>query len=90
MKDFPKIVDANVKLPMHFNTHYDRAYNFDQATELDVLTLEDGQLKKLFNDFKYVWEAVIPLHEDKNPEVFSFAFMCQQNLNVKNFVEGLL
>jgi hypothetical protein len=90
LKDFPTMLDANVKVAYHFNMNYDRSYNFDEASDLDINTLDDGTLKKIMQEFRRVWEAIIPLHEDKNPEVFSFAYMCQQDLNVKNFIDGAL
>lgn len=90
LKDFPIMVDANVKMAQHFNLNYDRAYNFDDASELDIMKIDDLTLKRLFADFQRIWTEVIPMYEDKFPEVFSFAFMCQQNLNVKDFIDGLL
>ena len=90
LKDFPVMVDANVKIAQHFNLNYDRAYNFGEASELDIMKLEDPALKRLYADFQRVWNDIIPVYEDKFPEVFSFAFMCQQNLNVKDFVDGIL
>jgi hypothetical protein len=90
LKDFPVMVEANVRIAQHFNLNYDRAYNFDEASELDIMRLDDQALKRLYSEFQRVWNEVIPMYEDKFPEVFSFAFMCQQNLNVKDFVDGLM
>lgn len=90
LKDFATMVDANVKIAQHFNLNYDRAYNFDDASELDIMKLDDPALKRLFAEFQRIWNEVIPMYEDKFPEVFSFAFMCQQNLNVKDFIDGIL
>ena len=90
LRDFPEILDANIKLSYHFNTNYDRAYNLDEASELDILTLDDSNLKKLYAEFKRVWQSLIPLHADKNPEVFSFAFMCQADLNVKDYIDNII
>jgi hypothetical protein len=90
LKDFGVMVDANVKIAQHFNLNYDRAYNFDEASELDIMKLDDAVLAKQYKEFHRVWTEVIPMYEDKHPKVFSFAFMCQQNLNVKDFIDGLL
>ena len=90
LRDFPEIVDANAKISFYFNNNYDRAYNFDEASELNILTLDDASLKRIYNEFVRVWQTLIPQHEDKNPEVFSFAFMCQADLNVKNYIDGII
>jgi hypothetical protein len=90
LKDFGVMVDANVKIAQHFNLNYDRAYNFDEASELDIMTLDDANLSRYYKEFQRVWTEVIPMYENKHPKVFSFAFMCQQNLNVKDFIDGLL
>jgi hypothetical protein len=90
LKDFGVMVDANVKIAQHFNLNYDRAYNFDEASELDIMKLDDAVLSKQYKEFQRVWTEVIPMYEDKHPKVFSFAFMCQQNLNVKDFIDGVI
>jgi hypothetical protein len=42
------------------------------------------------NEFEYVWRNLFPKHEDTNPEIFSFAFQCQQGINVSNYVDRVL
>ncbi len=63
--------------------------HFIEAKDLDFSTLDDPTLQHLFKEFRNVWTTVIPKHEDTHPEVFSFAFMCNQNLNVANYIEQL-
>jgi hypothetical protein len=90
LRDFPQMVDTNIRLPYYLNNTYNRCYNFDETTELDIVKMDDITLSNLYKDFTHVWTKIIPKHEDTNPEIFSFAFMCQQNLNVANYIDSLL
>ena len=84
------MVKANLDLSYYLMNNYARVYKFEEATELDILTLQDDKLKELWDEFRFVWETVIPKHEDTNPDVFAFAFMCQQNLNVGEYIKEIL
>ena len=83
------MVKANLDLSYYLMSNYSRLYNFDEASQLDILSLPDPHIRQLFDDFENVWENIIPKHEDTNPEVFAFAFMCHRNLNVDNFIKSI-
>jgi hypothetical protein len=87
--DFPRMVKANLDLTYYLMSNYNRIYNFDDANSLDILTLPDPRIKELFNEFVAVWNSVIPKHEEANPEIFSFGYMCQRNLDVGKFINGI-
>ena len=90
LKDFPRMVMANLDLTIYLNQNYNRVFSFDESTKIDLLSIQDPYLQTKFNEFKTVWNSVIPKHEDTHPEVFSFAYMCNQNLNVANYIERTL
>ena len=90
LREFSRMVKANLDLSYYLMNNYARVYKFEEATELDILTLQDDKLKELWDEFRFVWETVIPKHEDTNPDVFAFAFMCQQNLNVGEYIKEIL
>ena len=89
LKEFPRMVKANLDLAYYLMNNYSRLYNFDEASSVDILSLPDPRIKELFKEFEYVWEHIIPKHEDTNPEIFSFAYLCQQNLNVDGFIKRI-
>jgi len=88
--DFPKIVGVNLDLTLYLNQNYNRTFTFDETTRTQLEELKDPQLNELFKEFALYWKTVIPKHEDTHPEVFSFAFMCNQDLNVAKFIDGVL
>jgi hypothetical protein len=90
LQDFGRMVEANLGLTLHLNNNYNRAFTYEEAKDLDFTMLDDPTLQALFKEFKNVWTTVIPKHEDSHPDVFSFAFMCNQNLNVATYIEQLL
>src|SRR3990167_4620602 len=90
LADFAKMVTANLDMAIYLNNNYNRVFTFDESTKLEITKLEDPQLHDLYKEFKNVWTTVIPKHEDTNPEVFSFAFMCNQDLNVARYIEQTL
>lgn len=90
LQDFARMVEANLGLTLHINNNYNRTFTYEEAKDLDFAKLDDPTLQALFKEFKTVWTNVIPKHEDTHPDVFSFAFMCNQNLNVATYIEQLL
>jgi hypothetical protein len=92
--DFQQIVDAHVRLAVHFNLNYDRAFSYEEALARRVCELTDAgkdpTLARLLDDFKAVWSGLIGKHAEKFPEVFSFAFQCQRNLDVKEFIDSII
>jgi hypothetical protein len=90
LAEFPRMVKANLDISYYLMNNYSRIFNFAEACEMELSGLKDPKLDDLFEEYRHVWTKIIPKHEDTNPEVFSFAFMCQQNLNVSKFIERLL
>lgn len=88
--DFPKMVLANLDLTLHLNNNYDGVFLTEESTKVDIPSLKDTVLDDLFREFTEVWKYVIPTHEKTHPDVFSFAFMCNQNLDVASFIERVL
>lgn len=90
LKDFPRIVSANLELPHYINTVYQRQFDYDETVNMKITDLDDPHLKELFKSFRDVWENKVPLYEDTHPGVFSFALLCQQDLNVRGFIEDII
>ena len=90
LRDFPRMVMANLELTLYLNQNYNRVFTFDETTTTDILSIQDPHIAELFQEFKATWTTVIPKHEDSHPDVFSFAFMCNQNLNVAKFIDRTL
>ena len=90
LQDFPKMVEANLDLTLHLNNNYNGVLSTDESTKADIPSLKDTVLDELFREFRTVWTTVIPKHEETHPDVFSFAFMCNQDLNVASYIERVL
>jgi hypothetical protein len=90
LQEFPNMVKANWDLNNHLMKTYSQQLSFEDTLSTSIKDLNDPKADRLFEEYRRVWTKVIPKYEDTNPEVFSFAYMCQQDLNVANFVEKVL
>jgi hypothetical protein len=90
--DFPAILDANVRMAVHFNLNYDKAFSISEAAENDILKLKekDPVIGTLYEEFVRVWTKVIPEHSKNFPDIFSFAFQCNQEINVGDDIQKIL
>jgi hypothetical protein len=94
LRDFQDILDVNIRIAMHFNLNYDRAFSLADVNSKQIKELfeddKDPTLANLYEEFKRVWRDLVPTHERAHPKVFSFAFQCQQDLDIKGYIDSIV
>ena len=91
MKDFSDIVMSIWNLVKLIARRYNNQLNFEQASSKTIGETEDEEIIKAFDTFIEMWEPRSPLrtHIDNFSEIFSFAYMCQQDLNVMGWIDRI-
>ena len=90
LKDFEPIVMSIWGLVKAIAKKYNNSIDFNDA---GIITIEEAgdEIMQGFDTFVKMWEPKSPLqnHIMNYPEIFSFAYMCQQDLNVMEWIDRI-
>jgi hypothetical protein len=87
---FYDILETNTAIARYISSQYSMKFTKEKVRNVTIRSLNDNELSDKLDRFIRLWTEDMPKYESQFPEIFSFAFMCQQNLDVFEWIKNIV